>query len=576
MQDTPSNCYSDGLAPSVLRQTNSHYLRFCIGLLVVFHVSLCAWGAWCHSPTVDEIAYLPSGLSHWEFGRFDLCQVSPPLVRLAAALPVRFAKPQYDWSGYHVDPGIRAEHNVGASFLIANGERSFWLFTLGRWSCIPFSLIGAWASYRWAKELFGSRSAMAALLLWCISPNILAHAQLLTPDIGVTALSLAACHSCWRWSQSPTWLQTFIVGGFLGLAVLAKTNAVALYPALFAGISLHAGFEKRLRTRTTVVQGLAAFLFSIYVINLGYGFDESFKPLGKYEFFSKTFCSQESSNRFRSTILEDIPVPLPASFLEGIDLQRRDFENSNGTMQTYFRGRWYDHGWWWYYAYAVAVKTPIGTWILTIVGGVTIFFVDSRRRIDTLCYIIVPGMALFALPCSQTGFSHSLRYVLPAFPFAFVIASAAMCQNVSKWLQYVSVAALTWTLASSLYVFPHSLSYFNEIVGGPRNGSFHLLDGNVDWGQDLFYVVDWMNAHPKEQPICMAYWGFLPLTSLGIHCAECQLSADSPIPSGWYLVSVNFLRSEYRLRRPEYEQFLNLSGHGYVGYATRIYYVPGK
>lgn len=37
---------------------------------------------------------------------------------------------------------------------------------------------------------------------------------------------------------------------------------------------------------------------------------------------------------------------------------------------------------------------------------------------------------------------------------------------------------LAWFVASSLWIYPHSLSYFNESIGGPLNGPEHLLGSN--------------------------------------------------------------------------------------------------
>lgn len=523
---------------------------------------------------MDEPAYLASGISHWQFGRFELCRVSPPLVRLVAAIPVQLVNPNLNWGNFNTTPGQRHEHSVGRDFLLVNGSCSFWLFTLGRWACIPFSLIGAWVCYKWAKELFGVSSAFAALLLWCFSPNILAHAQQLTPDIGVTALSLATCYAFWKWTQSPTKLQASIAGGILGLAVLAKTNAVALYPALMLGTLIYSFVTRQIKPWKVFSHLLIAFVISIYVINLGYGFDGSFKKLGNYEFFSNTFGSSEGSNRFDDTMLESIPVPLPSAFLEGIDLQRRDFENKDASRSTYFRGEWYERGWWWYYFYVIAVKVPIGIWILVLIGSFVLIFCKLPHRIDSLCYLVIPGAMLFALACSQTGFGHSFRYVLPAFPYALIIASAAMYHTASRSQYFISRVAITWFLISSIYVFPHSLSYFNEIAGGPTNGHFHLLDGNVDWGQDYLYIRDWIEANPKKTPLYVAYWGCLPLEGMGNNLEMPIFEADDPIPSGWYLISVNHLRQEYRFRRPELAQFLEHTPIERITYTTYLYHIP--
>lgn len=58
-------------------------------MLLLGHALLLAWGAYRHSPTIDEWGYLPAGLMHWREGRFDIFRVNPPLVRLVATWPTR-------------------------------------------------------------------------------------------------------------------------------------------------------------------------------------------------------------------------------------------------------------------------------------------------------------------------------------------------------------------------------------------------------------------------------------------------------------------------------------------------------
>ena len=50
--------------------------------------------------------------------------------------------------------------------------------------------------------------------------------------------------------------------------------------------------------------------------------------------------------------------------LSRIDVQRRDFESFGRT--SYLRGVFRDHGWWYYYLYALAIKVPLGTWLLAL------------------------------------------------------------------------------------------------------------------------------------------------------------------------------------------------------------------
>lgn len=561
-------------------------LRILLGILTI-HTGLLAWGAWTHSPTIDEGAYLAAGVSHWHFGRFDLTRVSPPLVRLVAGGAVSLQSPSVDWKNYRIGPGIRSEHAVGSDFMVANGPRTFWLFTVGRWSCIPFSWLGAWVCYRWAGQLWGAASALMALTLWCFSPNILAHGQLLTPDVGVTACSVFAAYRYWRWSTQPGWIRALLAGASLGLAILAKTNAIALVPVLplvaLLAVRSVMGWSGLGRAWVQLAVSLVAM---VYVLNLGYGFEGSLVPLGKYEFVSQTFRGAGSTetlgNRYAETWLGAVPVPVPRAFLEGIDLQRKDFENQRGHARTYFRGEWYTHGWWWYYFYVVLIKEPLGAWLLLVLAlGTWIRAGGGSLFRSPLTFILGSGLALFGLACSQTGFGHALRYVLPAFPFAFLFASSVVRTGVrSRLLIAAARLGLAAHVVSSLWTAPHSLSYFNAIAGGPVNGHAHLLDGNLDWGQDLLYLERWIAAHPDARPLHVSYWGFLPRKALGTTASDFEVGSlqdredIAELPAGWYAVSVNQIRGDFRIENRQYRRFLNLPVHDRVGYTLQIFHFP--
>ena len=137
-----------------------------VAALLALHAAMLAWGAWRQSPTIDEFVYLPAGVSHWQLGDFGLCKVSPPLVRLVAALPVLLCQPVTDWTVYPTQepsPTFRADFPAGRRFLEANGSRVLRYFSLGRCACIPFSLLGAWLCCSFATELFGRAAGILAM-----------------------------------------------------------------------------------------------------------------------------------------------------------------------------------------------------------------------------------------------------------------------------------------------------------------------------------------------------------------------------------------------------------------------------
>ncbi|MGE0378243.1 MAG: hypothetical protein AB7Q45_22770, partial [Planctomycetaceae bacterium] len=130
-----------------------------VAVLLASHAGLLAYSATTHSPTVDEPGHLVAGLVHWEFGRFDVYKVNPPLVHYLAALPVIAAGYEADWSEFYDHPGARPEFSMGSAFIRANGERAIWLFTLARWACIPISLLGGLFCFLWSRELWNSNTA---------------------------------------------------------------------------------------------------------------------------------------------------------------------------------------------------------------------------------------------------------------------------------------------------------------------------------------------------------------------------------------------------------------------------------
>jgi hypothetical protein len=151
---------------------------------------------------------------------------------------------------------------------------------------------------------------------------------------------------------------------------------------------------------------------------------------------------------------------------------------------------------------------------------------------------------------------------------------------------------LAWSIFSSLWVYPHSISYFNELAAilptpneqrapqepegtpfiasllnaGSRNGGRCLLDSNIDWGQDLFYLEKWYQKHPETKDIKVAYWGSYPLELTTIPSKKTPPNNPQP---GWYALSVNYLYD----REKQYRYFLNLKPVTSAGYSIYIYHI---
>lgn len=69
-----------------------------------------------------------------------------------------------------------------------------------------------------------------------------------------------------------------------------------------------------------------------------------------------------------------------------------------------------------YYLYGLAIKEPVGFIVLALMAD----RMTARRRDFWRDEGVLLAPAVLVLVSSQTGFNHHLRYVLPAFPFAFI------------------------------------------------------------------------------------------------------------------------------------------------------------
>lgn len=402
----------------------------------------------------------------------------------------------------------------------------------------------------------------------------------------------------------------------LMLAELTKFTLLALYPIWIVTWFLYKLPEHGLRNpRHWLREGgmLAGMLcVSVVIINFGYGFEGSLRPIGKYPFRSQLFSGVKPEsdgpltigNRFADTWLAAVPVPLPANFVQGIDTQRFDFERG---LPSYLHGEWSKHGWWYYYLYALAVKMPLGTWCLVAMAvAATVFRWGYSASWRDEMVVLVPFVVILVFVSSQTGFSVHSRYMIPALPFLFVWTSKVgwafeMRPFTSKRLMTATIVflSLVWSAGSSLWYYPHSLSYFNELVGGPTGGHVHLLDSNIAWGQDLYFLKRWYDDHPNARPFHLAFYGLMDPRLAGIEftlppvgpasqiseSVYCSPDEMGPMP-GWYAIDVNHLHGTKLTATDGQGRWQSLTGDGYdltyfqriqpiamAGYSIYIYHI---
>lgn len=515
--------------------------HYCLAALLALHCGLLAWSAWRHSPTVDEPAHLAAGLSHWHFGRFDLYSVNPPLVRTVAVVPVLFVPHETDWNNVGLARSHRGEFGAGTDFVRANGRRSFWLTTLARWACLPFSLLGAFYCWLWAKELHGGSGGFLAATLWCFSPMILGHGCLITADVPAAATALAATYHFRKWTQNPTFERGVLSAVMLGITLLTKLSLIVLF-ALFPVMWLITLFlDRRTNQRRRPLREFGGLMLllagGLFVLNIGYLGEGSGKRLREFEFkcaalggSEKIWGGRARGNVFADSFLGKLPVPFPENYVYGLDHQKHDFERGRPRILLGDVAERPDEGWWYFYLVTALLKVPAGTLLLMLLALVSM----TRHSLGEEGFLVLPALTIVFLASYNSGIAH-FRYILPAYGFAIVWASqvAGHWQAKSRLWKTLVLIAVGSSVGSSLWNYPHSLAYYNQIAGGTRNGYRYGGDSSYDWGQDLIYLEEWLDQHDAKCTTEIVSFALYDIADAGFGCGDTDTLSSRP----WHLVS---------------------------------------
>ena len=549
-----TNAKSDGQAiPTFFQRVAAHRFWWIVVFGLTIQGALAVDCARQWAPTHDEFWHLPIGLRIWKSGRFDDDVINPPLVRLWAAIPLVIGGAKTGDDDPRQECGV-----IGKNFWNGNVEnRRLWFF-LGRLMIIPCAALTGLVIAAWTRAWYGERAAILAVLLWVCCPTALANSAIVTHDLPLTAAWLVTLFTLVRFAEKPSWRRSVQFGAALGIAILTKLTAIILIP-----LCIVLWFVLRLKPSTSsttnvplaerqipdselmpapnwlvlAAQFLAAFGFSIFLINACYLFQGTFGTIASLKFVSPQMISVQDS----MSSLGWLPVPFPPDFIAAFDRLAQDLERSH---PVYLNNTLSSEPFIWYYAAALAYKLPFSTIILILFGFVGFLrprpdSVDRRRGL----FLLIAAAALPIL-ASRSANQIGIRYILPTFPVLFIFAGQA-----ERWLSLPKISSsfnrlvrqAVWAIVIaaplSLRFHPHHLAYFNLMAGGPANGGWHLVDSNIDWGQDLYGLRDYIFEH-KISGIGLAYYGTVQPSSIGI---QAHYPPFRPPRPGWYAVSVNFV-----------------------------------
>ncbi|MFE0474317.1 phospholipid carrier-dependent glycosyltransferase [Streptomyces sp. NPDC058947] len=448
------------------------------------------------TPTIDEPVYVGAAAEYVYEHRLRHNPEHPPLGKLLIGAGVALAEP-------HLDRDFAGDQGrLGRHLLYESGNDPWRLMLWARLPVIALTLLFGLVVFSFARELAGRAAGLAALALYCFSPDVVAHGSLATLDVPAAGFVLTSAWLAWRARRRPGWYVP-LAGVALGAALATRMSTLPAVPVVMALAALSVVAGGRRAVRAVAGAGLVA-LAAIAVVWAAY---------------------LAVDPRLRWAPEQPVPVvhglrgllvrllPFPEAYRDGVRLQ---FGLENRPWQGFLFGRVYDGSLWYYLPAALLVKTPLGA--LALWAGGVVAVLASRRLRPAAPYVLAAPAVLFAAAVPGAR-DLGVRYVVFVPLFLAVAAGCATAVR-RRWVT-VGVAVLVTSVAvSSARAYPFYLPYSNEAFGGPGRTREWLHDSNVDWGQDLGRLADRLRERYAGERVWLVYKGSGVPKFYGIESAD--------------------------------------------------------
>jgi hypothetical protein len=442
--------------------------------------------------TDDEPIYVASGLMHAR-GDFRVNRDQPPLAKLLAALPLLPMQPR-------VPEPPDADSEAWSYRVIHTENRHRPLVPVARLPAVVASTLLGLVVWSWGRAAAGPRAALVALAVVAFQPALLAHGHLATTDAIAALMMVASSAAFWLFLESASAGRALLVSVGLGLAVTTRLTAWLLVPVflvLLAAAALRpAG---RPRAGRAVLLLAATMLLTVPLVIWGvYAFRFEPWPGAAPEFSARPSGATGELLRFSAR-----HRLLPHAYLEGFRFQ---LEHSAKGHPAYLLGGRSETGFPHYYLVALLVKNTPGFLALAALAAWLARARPGPSSAARAHWLITA--AAIVLAASAGGIHIGERYILAAYPYlALWIASFMGAAWDSKRVRRAAGVALAAHAVPVLLAAPAGhLAYFNLIAGGSRGGHRWLADSNLDWGQDLPRLADWMRQNGVRR-VRLGYFG---------------------------------------------------------------------
>ncbi len=493
--------------------------------MVVFLLLLCGTIAVLSiretSLTFDEKAHIAAGYSYLVKRDMRVNPEHPPLLKNLSALPLLFLDinfPEQSWEGVRPDIWWQ-QFDFGTELLYRSGNNPHKMIFWSRVPMIGILLTGGIFTYLFAQKFWSRKTALLALALYTLSPTLIAHGRLINTDVGIATATLISFYYFLSFLEKPSNTNIILAGIGLGLAQIVKFTGVFLVPVFaFLGIIwvLMKGkpwvwFKKFIAVfliASVLVYGI--YLFHVWQYPAARQAEDISRIIGSSRFDSYL----EQICRFK--ILQPI-----AQYLTGLGMV---LNRGTGGNTTFFLGQMSAQKFPLYFPVLYLLKIPLSFHALTFFVLFS-FLLNIKKeeikkplRSSLLC--IKNNFICFSLFCFilfywgitlSGNLNIGVRHMLPVIPLTILLVSRGVMiddpEPRKEKIKYgIIIGLLLWQAFSVSKVYPDFIAYYNEMAGGPDKGHLYAVDSNLDWGQNIGKLEQWVKQKEIDT-IYIDYFG---------------------------------------------------------------------
>jgi len=260
-------------------------------------------------------------------------------------------------------------------------------------------------------------------------------------------------------------------------------------------------------------------------------------------------------------------------------------ERSTGGNTGYFLGNISNSGWHEYFPIVFLIKEPIPSLILIFLAIFWSFKNFIKSTIDNiknknwwtklinwlsqnfLLFCILIFVIIYSIFSIRSPLNIGYRHLTVIIPLIYILTA----DQIKKWWLGVKnnvdsqsifsllinfnqikkigiktiliLILIMWYIIEALIISPHFIAYFNEFVGGAKNGYKYVVDSNLDWGQDLKRLAKFVEENNINKIKLDYFGGGSPTYYLQEKFEHWQSAKGQPETNSWLAVSLTFLQN---------------------------------